>query len=60
LFFAKSLNAQEKRLNPDSLKNEVNFLFKNIEEIHPNMFANLGKTDFEKELKEKKKRNTNP
>lgn len=51
LFFAKSLNAQEKRLNPDSLKNEVNFLFKNIEEIHPNMFANLGKTDFEKELK---------
>ncbi|MBN9284578.1 MULTISPECIES: hypothetical protein [unclassified Flavobacterium] len=54
------MNAQEKRLNPDSLKNEVNFLFKNIEEIHPNMFANLGKTDFEKELKEKKKRNTNP
>lgn len=48
--FTNSLNAQVKRLNPDSLLNDVNLLFKNIDEIHPDMFAAFDEKDFAKEL----------
>ncbi|MDR2651423.1 MAG: hypothetical protein LBC68_03790 [Prevotellaceae bacterium] len=50
IFFTNRLNAQVKRLNPDSLRNDVNLLFKNIGEIHPDMFATLDEKDFAKEL----------
>lgn len=50
MFFAGGINARSAGLNPDSLLNDVNILFASIEEIHPDMFANCSRKDFEKEL----------
>lgn len=50
MFLINNLYSQTKCLNTDSLQNDINIIFKNIEEIHPNMYASINEKDFEKEL----------
>jgi len=38
--------AYQKVIPPDKLKEDLDFLFKTIEEVHPNMYAYTGKEDF--------------
>jgi len=59
LFFTNCLNAQVMKLNPDSLRNDVDLIFRNIKEIHPNMFATLDQKTFGKELSTIKSRISN-
>jgi hypothetical protein len=37
-------------ISPDKLKKDVNFLFKTIEDIHPNMYAYISQKEFSKHL----------
>jgi C-terminal processing protease CtpA/Prc len=45
-----SLFGQTKLLNKDSLLSEIDILFSSIDEIHPDMYSTLAKSDFDNEL----------
>ncbi len=47
VFGIESQPAYAKLIEPDKLKEDLDFLFKTIEEVHPNMYAYISKEEFE-------------
>ncbi len=50
----------DKKIAPDKLREDIEFLVKSIEEVHPNMYVHLDKTEFAKKCQSLYKRIDRP